>query len=618
MSHALQAAVTRGLMYAAAMLRHGLLVVGVATACGAPRAPAGPAPANPWPPPTPYPCPAPASATGSTSATGASSPAPARHADDKPDLDVVHRIKDEAFKRGKVMDTLFYLTDVNGPRLTASPGFRTAADWVVRTLAGWGMTTAHLEPWGQLARAWSVQRFEIALVEPSYARLEGTPKAWSRGTAGPVTGTLVAAPLFPDKEDRDDALDLAKLGARIKAYEHAWHGKLKGQLVLLTPARDLDLPREVDPNRLDDKKLGEVAQSPDHLAPPEPWSWPLTKLPRDAKKRQALVAQLPDEVVDDFADRRRKVFDELWRFFTAEGALAILATDDRGEGSIVFAESTGAWDASQPMPPTYVAMAPEDYDRLARLADRNIPAKVRLDAAIAISDRNEETANVVAELPGGSKKDELVLLGAHLDSWHAGTGATDNGAGSAVMLEAMRILRTLNLPLDRTVRLVLWSGEEQGLYGSRAYVKQHFADPVTMAVRPEHAKVSVYFNLDNGTGRIRGVYLQGNDMARPIFESWLAPFKDEGAATISLRNTGGTDHLSFDAVGLPAFQFIQDPLDYFSRTHHSSLDVYEHAQAGDLMQAAAIVATLVYQAANRPDLFPRKPLPPPLPARTAP
>jgi hypothetical protein len=331
-----------------------------------------------------------------------------------------------------------------------------------------------------------------------------------------------------------------------------------------------------------------------------------------------MTAYMPMEVFVDFSDRRRHVYDELWRFLASEGVLGALSTDDRGEGSLVFAESTGDWDASVPLPPPVIAMDPEDYDRLARLAEKNLPAKVRLDAAITASDRNEEVDNVVAELPGGSKRDELVMLGAHLDSWHAGTGATDNGAGSAVMLEAMRILRTLALPLDRTVRLVLWSGEEQYLQGSRAYVKQHFADPVTMALLPEHAKVSAYFNLDNGSGRIRGVYLQDNDMARPIFESWLAPFKDEGAATLTLKNTGGTDHLSFDAVGLPGFQFIQDPLDYGSRTHHSSLDVYEHAQAGDLMQAAAIVASVVYEAANRPEMFPRKPLPPALPPRTAP
>ena len=289
--------------------------------------------------------------------------------------------------------------------------------------------------------------------------------------------------------------------------------------------------------------------------------------------------------------------------------LGVLSTDDRGDGALTFAESTGAWEASHPLPPPAVVLPPEDYDRLARLVDKHVPARVRLDVGVTASEHDEEGVNVVAELPGAGKRDELVMMGAHLDSWHAGTGATDNAAGCAVMLEALRILKALALPLDRTVRLVLWTGEEQGLHGSRAYVKAHFADPVTMALRPEHAKVSAYFNLDNGSGRIRGVYLQGNDMARPLFEAWLAPFKDEGAASITLRDTGGTDHLSFDAVGLPGFQFIQDPLEYSSKTHHSSLDVSEHAQPGDLMQAAAIVASIVYDAANRPDKVPRKPPP---------
>jgi carboxypeptidase Q len=543
-------------------------------------------------------------------------PVAAPSPDGKPDLAVIHRIKEEAYRRGRVMDHLFWLTDVNGPRLTASPGFRSAADWAVRTLTSWGAQSPRLEPWGRFGRAWTVQRFELSLVEPGYARLAGVPKAWSRGTSGAVTGPLALAPLFPDREDRDDALDLGKLAARIRAYAAAQKGKLHGRFVLLDPARDLSLPRDGEATRYDDKKLGEMALSPDH-APPEPWEWPLTRLPRDGKKRAALFATLPGEVISDFSERRRRVYDELWQFLAAEGVLGVLSTDDRGDGALVFAESTGEWEAARPLPPPAIAMPPEDYDRLARLVEKKVPARVRLDAAIASSEHDEEAYNVVAELPGAGKRDELVLLGAHLDSWHAGTGATDNAAGCAVMLEAFRILKALALPLDRTVRLVLWSGEEQGLHGSRAYVKAHFADPVTMALRPEHAKVSAYFNLDNGSGRIRGVYLQGNDMARPLFEAWLAPFKDEGATSITLRNTGGTDHLSFDAVGLPGFQFIQDPLDYGSRTHHSSLDVSEHAQAGDLMQAAAIVASIVYDTANRAELVPRKPLPPALPPRVA-
>jgi carboxypeptidase Q len=541
----------------------------------------------------------------------------AAHRDGPSDLAVVHLIKDEAYRRGQVMDHLFWLTDANGPRLTASPGFKKAADWAVRTLTGWGAANPHLEPWGRFGRAWTIDRFELSLVEPASARLAGVPKAWSKGTNGPVVGALTAAPLFPDREDRDDALDLVKLVARIRSYEQAWRGKLHGRFVLLDPVRDMDLPHAPDLLRLDDKKLGDMTQAIEH-APPEPWTWPLQRLPRDAKKRDAFLEYLPLEVQVDFWHARRHAYEELWRFFASEGVLGVLSTDARGEGAIVFVESTGEWEASRPLPPPAVVMPPEDYDRLVNLATKNVPSRVRLDAAITASDHDEEAYNVVAELPGASKRDELVMMGAHLDSWHAGSGATDNGAGSAVMLEAFRILKALALPLDRTVRLVLWSGEEQGLYGSRAYVKEHFADPVTMAQKPEYAKVSAYFNLDNGTGRIRGIYLQDNDMARPLFETWLAPFKDEGVSTLTLHNTWGTDHLSFDAVGLPGFQFIQDPLDYGTRTHHSSLDVYEHAQAGDLMQAAAIVASVVYEAANRSEAFPRKPPPPPLPPRTTP
>jgi Zn-dependent M28 family amino/carboxypeptidase len=222
-----------------------------------------------------------------------------------------------------------------------------------------------------------------------------------------------------------------------------------------------------------------------------------------------------------------------------------------------------------------------------------------------------EVSNVTAEIPGGKRKDELVMLGAHLDSWTGGTGATDNAAGCAVVMEVVRIFKALDLKLDRTVRLGLWGGEEQGLLGSREYVKQHFGDPETMTLKSEYSKLSGYFNLDNGSGKIRGVYLQNNDAMRPLFEAWLAPFKDLGVTTISIRNTGGTDHLSFDAVGLPAFQFIQDPLEYGTRTHHSNMDVYDHVQASDLMQASAVLASVVYYAATRDAMLPRKPLPKP-------
>jgi len=225
-----------------------------------------------------------------------------------------------------------------------------------------------------------------------------------------------------------------------------------------------------------------------------------------------------------------------------------------------------------------------------------------------------DSFNVLADIPGGAKKGELVMLGAHLDSWHGGTGATDNASGSAVVMEAVRILKTLGFKMDRTVRMALWSAEEQGLLGSRAYVKEHFADRETMQLKAEHSRLSAYFNFDNGSGKIRGIYLQNNDMVRPIFEAWLKPFHDLGATTVAIRNTTGTDHLSFDAVGLPGFQFIQDPLEYHTRTHHSNMDLTDNTSRSDLMQGAAIMAAFVYHAATRPEMLPRKPLPKPQPA----
>ena len=286
----------------------------------------------------------------------------------------------------------------------------------------------------------------------------------------------------------------------------------------------------------------------------------------------------------------------------------------RGAGGTVFAEAASSQKPDAPLAPPTLKLAPEHFNRLWRLVEKSVPVELELDLAASFVD-SPRIANVIAEIPGGNKKEEVVMLGAHLDSWHAGTGATDNGAGCAVIMEALRILKALDLKMDRTVRLALWSGEEQGLYGSRAYVREHFGDPITMSLKPEHARLCGYLNLDNGTGKIRGIHLQGNDMMRPIFESWFAPFKDLGAGTITIRDTGGTDHLSFDAVGLPGFQFIQDPLDYGSRTHHSELDVYDHAEPGDLMQASAVLASFVYNAAMRENMLPRKPLPKPLPPK---
>jgi hypothetical protein len=526
------------------------------------------------------------------------------------DLAVVHRIRNEAFRNSKVMEHLFSMTDVNGPRLTGSPGFRKAADWAAASLKGWGAADARLETWGRFGRGWSLERFSAHLIEPTYAPLHGVPKAWTSGTAGPVEAEVVLAPVFGAKRS-GEIYELATLEAGIRGYASAQKGKLQGRIVLLDPPHPLAPPTQATVDRFDDAKLAALAEAP-NLAP-LPLEWPLSSLPPEREEREKLTASLPVEIRADFGARRRRTLDILSAFLRDEGVVAALTADHRGSGGIVFAEGMRSGAPDAPVPPPTVVLAPESYARLARLVEKGVPVRVGLDVQVKFHDDAPDAFNVVAEIPGGRRREEVVMLGAHLDSWHAGTGATDNAAGCAVALEAMRILKALGLTMERTVRIALWSGEEQGLLGSRAYVKQHFADPFTMERKPEHARLAAYFNVDNGTGRIRGVYLQGNDMARPIFEAWLAPFKDLGATTLTLADTGGTDHKSFDAVGLPGFQFIQDAVDYDTRTHHSDLDVYDHAVAADLMQASAVLASFVYHAATRPEMLPRKPLPPPLP-----
>jgi hypothetical protein len=524
------------------------------------------------------------------------------------DLATVHDIKTEAFLHSKVMDHLFYLSDVHGPRLTASPGYKAAADWAVGALKGFGVQNAALESWGPFGRGWSVTHFQAAMTEPSYAPLAAVVKAWSPGTEGLVKGGVVAAPLQRDASDR---YNIDKVEAAIAKYKETWKGKLRGKIVLCDPARDLALPTKAVGERYDDKELADMAAAPDPTSEVEV-KLPIRNVPSDPVARRRVFMSAPFEAVDEYFDLLDKTYASLTAFLHDEGAIAAFFTDMRGDGSVLFSEAGAPYKGDGPALAPTVVLAPESYNRLFRLADKKIPVSVELEVAVKI-DPPQDGFNVVGEIPGSNprKKDEIVMIGGHLDSWHSATGATDNGAGSAVALEVMRILATLKKPMDRTVRIALWSGEEQGLLGSHAYVRNHFADPKTMVLKPEHARLSGYFNLDNGSGKVRGVYLQGNEMMRPVFETWLAPFRDLGVTTISIRNTGGTDHLSFDQVGLPGFQFIQDPLDYSTRTHHSSLDTYDHASGPDLMQAAAVMATCVYETAVRKDMLPRKPLPKP-------
>jgi carboxypeptidase Q len=529
------------------------------------------------------------------------------------DLTVIHNIKQEAFQNGKVMDHLFYLTDVNGPRLTGSPGFQSAANWVVKEIQGWGISNAHLESWGEFGRSWSFQKLSSNMIKPAYQPLHTYPLAWSPSTNGVVKAEVVYAPLVQKWEEWLKS-DPTRLLDKVKIYEAKYKGQLQGKIVLVDPPREVKLATDLQFKRFDEKELTEITEAPPPFAAPD-LHWPILTLPEDEQKRQEFVESLPLEIGSDLREQVQKSADQFNALLVREGAMAVMTASTRGIGGTLYAQKGSSWRSDAPLGPPMFAMEPEQYTRMIRLIEKKIPVELELELQVTMPDQPVEGMNVIAEIPGGKKKDEMVMMGAHLDSWHSGTGATDNAAGCAVMMEALRILKSLNLTMDRTVRLALWSGEEQGLRGSRGFVKKHFADPVTMKLMPEHSKISGYFNMDNGTGKIRGVYLQGNDMMRPIFEEWFSPFKDLGVTTLTIRNTGSTDHVSFDAVGIPGFQFIQDPDDYGTRTHHSSIDVYDHVQAADLMQASAVIASVVYNTANRSELLPRKPLPKPLPPK---
>ncbi len=526
------------------------------------------------------------------------------------DLGVIDRIKNEAFTRSEVMNHLRNLTDVHGPRLTGARKFEEAAKWATERLTAFGLSNVQVERWGPFGRSWSVDQYSAEMIAPQYMRLDAMPLAWSASSPGPITGEPMLTPL-----DRSFVAGVKKNSEAFEAYRRQWTGKLRDKIILLSPSKPTP-PRDKPLfTRYTDSELADLANAPEPTAllgvtKLDDLEWP--GKPEDVFK---LFMSMPEPLIDQLIDRYDALALERGKFFSAEGVVAILTADDRARDGLLAAEAAGSFRARDPLaPPTFVISA-EHYGRIARLVEQKQAVRVRLDLKTTVSAKDVDGGNIVGEIPGGARTDEIVMVGAHFDSWHSGTGTTDNGAGSAVMIEVMRILKALNVNLDRTVRIALWSGEEQGLLGSRAYVKAHFADPETMELKPEHAKLSGYFNLDNGSGRIRGVYLQGHEAMRPLFQQWLAPFRDLGVTTVTIRNTGGTDHLSFTRVGLPGFQFIQDPLDYGTLTHHTNADTYDHAVAEDLIQASAVIASVVYAAANRTDRLPRRELPKPATTR---
>ena len=508
---------------------------------------------------------------------------------EKVDLDMVTRIRYEGFRDSKIVDLASGLMDSIGPRLTGSPKMKRANEWTRDQLASFGLVNAHLEPWGPFGRGWTNQYVNVRMTSPDVASFIVYSKAWTRGTNGVIQGKCIRANI-EKKEDSDK-----------------YRGKLSGKIVIFGPEPEVKPIVDAPYVRLGDKELADIGQY-----------------------------QVPSEkAAFRYADylKRLRFQKDLNEFFADEKVLAVI-DHSRGTagGGTVFVQSGGSWKTGETSQVPALTMAVEQWDRIYRLLKQKKDVDLELNVVNTFYDDDTMQYNTVAEIPGTDKKDEVVMLGAHLDSWHAGTGATDNGAGTIVMMEAVRILKALDVKPRRTIRIALWSGEEQGLLGSQNYVQQHFGSRPAMdepemkgmptllrreagavSVKPERAKVAGYFNVDNGTGKIRGVYLQENAGVQPIFETWMRPFADLGMTTLTMRNTGGTDHLSFDAVGIPGFQFIQDPIEYETRTHHSNMDVYDRLQPDDLRQAAVIVASFVYNTAMRDQILPRKPTEKPLP-----
>jgi carboxypeptidase Q len=514
------------------------------------------------------------------------------------DLNMYQSIRIEALAHSHVMEYASALADGIGPRLTGSPNLKRANEWTRDQFTAMGCSNAHLEDWGEFGMGWQQLNTWVRMASPDTAVFIAQAGPWSPATKGPVSGRAVYVEI--------------KSEADFDRYK----GKLAGKIVFLGEMRDvkpLDKPLF---GRDEDADLKRIQEFPLHL-----------------ENEEAFFQEYM---------RSLALKEKVGRFLAAEQALATIvpSRDGRnhgGSGGTIFDDTDAAFgwliyqpDHADPLPIAVTAI--ENYGRVYRLLKAGVPVTIELNIDTKFTGQHEHGFDTVAEIPGTDPKlkDEVVMLGGHLDSWASATGATDNGAGTVVAMEVMRILNTLQVKPRRTIRVGLWTGEEEGEFGSYGYVKQHFGfvprsnepdqqmlteydrDPAgPVQLKPEHQKLSAYFNLDNGSGKVRGVYLQGNSAIRPIFEQWIEPLKDLGVETITMRDTGGTDHEAFDAVGLPGFQFIQDPLDYGSRSHHSNMDTYERLQPEDLAQAALVEAIFVYNTAMRDQMLPRKPLPHP-------
>jgi hypothetical protein len=503
-------------------------------------------------------------------------------ADDNPDLEIINKIRAEGFNNSHVMETLGHLTDVIGPRLTGTPAMLEANNWTKDQLTEWGLENAHLDGF-EFGPGWTMNSIQVHMTEPRKSQLYAYPISWHPGTDGTLEGDVVYAPM------------------RSKADFEKYKGTLKGKIVLVSRVRAQREPSNKIFTRRDAESLKKTSE-------------------------YRVPATNPSKELSGWVNFFNFGY-ELEHFLREEGAAAMVKRSPRG-AALIEASGYQHWDGETAQVPG-ISMAAEHYERMVRLINQDKPVKLAMNVDVTFHTDDMKSYSTLAEIKGKGRNPEVVMLGAHLDSWFVGDGAVDNGAGVAVTMEAMRILKAIGIKPKRTIRIGLWGGEEQGYFGSQQYVMDHLVtrplndDPRMKYMGPYekhygqfpmtklrgYEKFSTYFNLDNGSGKIRGIYAEGNTAAADIFEKWLKPFHDVGAKTVTLNNTGGTDHEPFDDVGLPGFQFIQDPLDYGSRLHHSQIDMLDHAYAKDLKQAAVIMASFVYHAAMREERFPRKPEP---------
>jgi carboxypeptidase Q len=484
-------------------------------------------------------------------------PASALLAQEPVDHAMIERIRDEGLNRSQIGELAGHLTDVIGPRLTGSPGMARANAWTAERLREWRLTGVQVEPWGEFGRGWEQVSYAGRVLTPFVQPLHAIPVAWTGSTPGSVTGPAVV------------------IGSAEEAERH--RGRLRGAFVLFVPPAEHQPEWEAPATRIPDEMLLGAPQRPAQAQGPTPEQ--IARF-REIQERMRLRQNLADLLVE-------------------EGVAAVLSPSGWTYGLIRLGGAPGRRPGTpEPLPELMVAH--EHYGRIWRNLERGVPVQLEVDVQNRFLDDDHRAYNTLGDIRGSDRADEYVMIGAHLDSWHPGTGATDNAAGSVVMMEAMRILQAVGAQPRRTIRIALWSGEEQGLLGSQAWVANH---------RELWPRISAYLNVDNGTGRIRGIWNQENEAATPVFEAALAPFRDLDVLAVRHGNTGGTDHLAFDRVGVPGFNFIQDPVEYFTRTHHSHVDTFERLLLDDLRQAAVVVAATAWHLANRDEMMPRKPAP---------